>query len=99
VLKVYGYRRYYNSIPSIIWTLRGEKKIFDYNVMHLIIDDFRRMSYKFDHMEKKRVYFPNLRYVCLTLMEVNGFDFGFRVEKIRTPRKKIVMESAFEDLY
>lgn len=57
------------------------------------------MSFRFDQMKTDRVYFPNLRFVCLELLEVNGFDFGFRVDKIRTPRKRLVMEEVFERLY
>lgn len=57
------------------------------------------MSHRFDQMKMDRVYFPNLRFVCLELLEVNGFEFGFRVDKIRTPRKKVVMDEVFEKLY
>lgn len=41
VLKAYGYRRYYNSIPSIIWMIKGGRRLFDYRIIDLVMDDFR----------------------------------------------------------
>ena len=99
VLKAYGYRKYYNSIPSIIWMLRGGRRRFESRIVEQVMDDFIRMSFRFDRLETDRSYFPNLRYVLLELLELNGFDFGFDVVKIRTKRKRVVMENIFEVLY
>jgi len=99
VLKAYGYRKYYNSIPSIIWMLQGGRQRFESRIVEQVMDDFMRMSHRFDRLETGRSYFPNLRYVLLELLELNGFCFGFDVVKIRTKRKRIVMETIFEQLY
>jgi hypothetical protein len=100
VLKAYGFRKYYNSIPSIIWMLRGGRRRFESRIVEQVMDDFIRMSHRFDRLESSgRSYFPNLRYVLLELLELNGFEFGFDVVKIRTKRKRVVMENIFEELY
>jgi hypothetical protein len=41
ILKAYGYRRYYNSIPSIIWMIKGGRRLFDYRIVDLVMDDFQ----------------------------------------------------------
>lgn len=102
VFKVFGYRKYYNSIPSLIMRLRGDSLdlFFNWQIVEKVNEDFQRMSDRFDkEYEGSRVYFPNLRYVALNLMELNGIEFGFNMKKIRTPRKVGVMENIFDLLY
>jgi hypothetical protein len=102
VFKVFGYRKYYNSIPSLIMRLRGQPlaNLFDWKIIEMVNNDFQRMSNRFDNQyEGSRLYFPNLRYVALNLLELNGVQFGFRMKKIRTPRKVGVMENIFDLLY
>lgn len=100
ILKSKGCRKYYNSIPSLVLRMRGQVVDFDYKIMDQVTDDFRRMSERFDkEYEGSRMYFPNLRYVALNLLELNGICFGFEIKKIRTPRKVGILENIFDLLY
>ncbi len=100
IFKNNGFQKYYNSIPTIVKQLKGEPMNFDWQVIELCIEDFQYMSEKFDkEYSGDRKYFPNLRYVALTLFELNGLDYGLEIKKVRTPRKVKVLEDIFERLY
>ena len=95
-----GFQKFYNSIPMIVKRLKGEPIDFDWRVIEICEQDFKAMSYKFDfEYQGRRKYFPNLRYVALTLFELNGFDYGLEIKKVRTPRKVKVLEDIFDCLY
>lgn len=44
-----------------------------------------------------RKYFPNLRYVALTLMEMHGYEYAYFVPKARTGRKRKVLGDICKD--
>lgn len=100
IFKTKGFQKYYNSIPCIVKQIKGERMDFDWEIIEICILDFQQMSERFDKEYKgPRKFFPNLRYVALTLFELNGFDYGLKIKKVRTPRKVKVLEDIFDCLY
>lgn len=95
-LKTAGFAKFYNSIPSL---MLGNLEI-DRVTVERIETDFMAMSHNFDHFyDGKRKYFPNMRFVCLNLMELNCVYFDKPMEKIRTRRKRKPLEELFDLLY
>ena len=87
-------KRYYNRIPAIIRRLgfKPEIQIGDSFFIENVITDFKKMSAQFDRHEPDRKYFPNLRFVALKLLELNGAVFNYYIPFIRTPRIKLQLE-------
>jgi hypothetical protein len=88
ILKMAGHTRYYNRIPMILSIMQYPHKI-DWggndDLVDGCMDDFRRMSRKFDEVGVG--YFPNLRFTALRIMHMNGFEFGYTIPLLRTGRK------------
>lgn len=102
-LKKGGYRKYYNSIPFVLRQL-GVVGVPDVGclVFRDIVNDFVRLSEKFDRSRKERcgrTYFPNIRFVALKLFDVHGIEFGFEIPKVRTVRKKEKLEEIWSLIY
>lgn len=102
-LKKGGFRKYYNSIPFILRQL-GVGGVPDVGCLAFrdIVNDFVRLSEKFDRCRKDRhgrTYFPNIRFVALKLFDVHGVRFGFEIPKVRTVRKKGSLEEIWSLIY
>lgn len=97
ILKENGYSKYYSRIPHILSMLGCRYIVFDN--YEKILNDFKRMSSKFDSMAWDRNYFPNLRFVALRMLEMEGAIFSYDIIRMRTKRKIKVMEDIFNKLY
>lgn len=94
ILKQNQLTKYYNQIPHIIFVKTGVQPVtFEnrHDSFNAILQRFMEMTFKFDTMglRKKydRKYFPNLRFVALTLIEEYGGEFNIKIPFIRTARK------------
>lgn len=87
ILKQKGLRKYYNRIPTIIQRLGLPYRIHVKDPLE-VVNDFKAVHCAFDQQTlPDRKYFPNLRFICLKMLERHSATFGFRVPLIRTPRK------------
>lgn len=100
LLREYGYPKYYNRIPRIIYLLFNEQVVVaDGKCWFSVMQDFSRMSEKFDSMENKRNYFLPLRYCALMLLMLNGARFNYYIPLVLTPRKRVELRNLFDLLY
>jgi hypothetical protein len=96
--------RYYNQIPHIIYVKTGIQ-VVKFHDRHLsykeILKKFNEMTFRFEstgiRKKYKRKYFPNLRFVALTLIEEYGGEFSITIPFIRTPRKVNVLNKILID--
>lgn len=97
LLKLWNQTKYVNMIPSILKYHKYESPDFPDRETLLGIElQFMGMCEKFKYLESPRKYFPNIRFVCVKLLEMNGYRFTYRIPKIRTPRKKNPMDLIFD---
>lgn len=104
ILKSNQLTRYYNQIPHIIFVKTGVQPV-SFENRHLsfnaILEKFMEMTWKFDTLglRKKysRKYFPNLRFVALTLIEEFGGKFNITIPFIRTQRKVGILNKILID--
>lgn len=85
-------------IPSILNRLGRRRERIEFWRVEKVIEKFKTMSFKFDSIKSSldtRIYFPNLRYIALRLLEESGIVFNFDIPKIRTKRKLKVMEEIY----
>lgn len=101
LLREYGCPKYYNRIPRIIELLFNEKVVVaDGKCWFRVMEDFSRMSEKFDLLEEgKRNYFLPLRYCALMLLMLNGAQFNYYIPLVLTPRKRGELRELFDLLY
>ncbi len=107
ILKMQGWRRYYNRIPTILSRLGFPLKINYGNrtdTIDLIIREFRRISMNFETMfpvegKKRKKYFPNIRFVALKLLEHYDTEFEYNIPFVRTPRKVKSMHDMWDLLF
>lgn len=105
ILKKTDNSRFYNMIPIILNKLGYGKHIRvgggDF-VVKDILEDFERISRKFDALPKKgRIYFPELRYIALKYLHLERYnvEFEYHIPMFRTPRKVKVMDAFWKKLY
>ena len=97
VLKDSKLTRYVNMIPSILRAHGLDKsQIPDQKFLDTITRQFMGMCDKFKYLDSPRKYFPNLRFVCVRLLEINGYVFPISIPRIRTPRKVKPMEDILQ---
>jgi len=100
ILKQYDWAKYYNRIPGILRMLGVVSMSLEFWRVENIISKFQEMSVRFDSKSfGSRVYFPNLRYVALRLLEEQGMVFSYFIHIIRTKRKDKLMNEIYEKLY
>ena len=98
-LKVNGVRKY-DLIPLIIWECWGvgvleSDELF---VVDDILKAFKVMNLNFESGDG-RVYFPNIRFIVLRFLELNGVEFKYLVPMIRTRKKYELMDGLFNKFY
>ena len=103
VLKKKHLRRFYNRIPAILCE-NGYIKLprcRNPNAYDDIMDDFNELNEVFNKskLTLKRVYFPNLRYICLKLMERNGVFMPLKIPKARTSKKCLSLDETFDKMW
>lgn len=90
ILKREKIRKLYNQIPLILRKL-GFGNCIEFQDFHKsyvdILKEFNTLHYKFNLKKEGRKYFPNLRFVALTLIEKHGGEFKIKIPFIRTKRK------------
>jgi len=98
-LKFVKMTKYINMIPSILKRHGYDKSDFPNQDFVLEIErQFMCMCDNFKQLDSPRRYFPNLRFVCVRLLELNGYDFQYTIPKIRTNRKIKPMEDILQTL-
>lgn len=98
ILKHEGLRKYYNRIPTIIELLGLPYRLKVSNHME-VVNDFKAIHCAFDRLAPPdRKYFPNIRFICLKMLERHGASFGFRIPLIRTPRKLKPLQDLWMEL-
>ena len=98
ILKLNGWRQYYNCIPSIIVYCTGLRPTINCSV-NVILNDFTKMHYQFNNglaNKWKRSYFLNLRFVALKLMYKHGMTYPYKVPFLRTLRKEKYLNGLFD---
>lgn len=104
ILKHYKQRKYYNRIPTIILKL-GLGPVFTWDrsqqTYDQIIKDFKILHNVFEYQPKRqqwnRKYFPSLRFVAVKLLERYGATCNFKVDFIRTKRKRKALGDIWND--
>jgi len=98
ILKRKRLRKYYNRIPSIIEMLGLPYRLQVSKPLE-VVNDFKSIHYAFERLAPPdRKYFPNIRFICLKMLERHGASFGFRIPLIRTPRKLKPLQDLWMDL-
>ena len=95
ILKHYNQQKYYNQISAIL-TQIGFKRLFPQITASKINDlenDFKALVQRFNNIKKnhKRIYFPNIRFIVLKLLELHSIFPQYEIPFIRTKRKKKVL--------
>jgi hypothetical protein len=102
ILKCFKQRQYYNCIPLILRKLCGKRcfKSLTGQELENIINDFKALSEKFDRLKPNYQlrYFPNIRFVCLKLLEMHGHQNTYPIPLLRTDRKRKSLNALWEDL-
>jgi hypothetical protein len=101
VLKKHKLPKLYNQIPLIARKL-GFGNCIEFENFHQsyigILKEFNRIHYKFNLMKgDARKYFPNLRFVALTLIKKWGGKFNLKIPFIRTRRKFKILEQIINE--
>lgn len=103
ILKDMKCRQYYNMIPQIIKYCTGLSFTTNpHESFNQIIDDFAHMDNAFNSTFRyrwSRSYFPNLRFVALTLLEARGVNYDYHVPKLRTTRKLIILNQFMNEFF
>lgn len=103
ILKEMKCRQYYNLIPQIIKHCTGLTFTTNpHDSFDQIINDFAYMDSMFDSTFRhkwNRSYFPNLRFVALTLLGIHGVVYDYHVPKLRTNRKLLILETFMKDVF
>ena len=102
VLKKNKLAKYYNRIPFMIKQITGLTYIgLSETKLRLILEDFQNMhkQFKFGSLSSKwsRSYFPNLRFIALTLLRKHGVEFPYKIPFLRTTRKRKTLEVLLND--
>lgn len=99
-LKDMSLRKYYNRIPAILCKLGYCKYTLYRNSTAYadILDDFKDMNCMFQQSRKslKRVYFPNLRYVCTKLMQKHNVEIPLNIPQARTVKKSVSLDETWK---
>lgn len=101
ILKQNKWAKLYNQIPLIIRKVFGVKCIDFPNFgksYSQILKDFHKIHYKFNLMDGGK-YFPNLRFVALTLIKRNGGKFNIDIPFIRTKRKLLGLNKVLDNCF
>ena len=104
ILKQLSLRKYYNRIPAILCKLGYCKYTLNRNDKHAydnILEDFSVLSKMFasSKTQLKRIYFPNLRYICVKLMAIHKVEIPLRIPYARTVKKEVSLEETFSQMY
>ena len=103
ILKQKNLRRYYNRIPGILcssghlkYEMVRKPQLYD-NVM----SDFCELHHLFDKRKASlnRVYFPNLRYICLRLLERHDVSLPLSIPRARTSKKLASLDETFDAMW
>lgn len=102
ILKHFKMGRFYDNIP-IILKQAGYKSCFSKitaTQIRDIIRDFKMLSSRYDNMKTShsRVYFPNIRFVVLKLLERHGFTPKYKIPLVRTVRKKVALNKLWDSM-
>jgi hypothetical protein len=101
ILKKNRLPKLYNQIPLIGRKL-GFGNCIEFEDFHKayigILKEFNMIHYKFNLMKgDNRKYFPNLRFVALTLIKKWGGKFNLKIPFIRTRRKFKILEKIINE--
>ena len=102
-LKANNNQIYYNRIPSIAAAL----KLVNYtgqvrgSIFKNIMSDFKLMHYAFPKIQHiiKRKYFPNLRFVALTLLKKYNVNHPIDIPLTRTKNKAHELQLIFNEIW
>jgi hypothetical protein len=89
ILRVYGWKKYYNKIPDILKAMGMVREEIRSDQLDEIMCRFKALSSQFERMKNilGRKYFPDLRYIALRLLEEVGVTSSFDAVKLKTRRK------------
>jgi hypothetical protein len=98
----YQTRIYYNRIPTIMRKLGHCNLKIDFGDLNsfllAVVDEFRRVSWKFDKLSCEYKYFPNMRFICLKMLQHFGAGINYFIPIIRTRRKYKPLDELWEKL-
>lgn len=90
ILKHYGMRIYYNRIPTLL------QQVFQMYCAVVTAEQYESMMELYDEFNTwflgcsnqfHRSYFPNMRFLALTILEHHGIVLPYTIPKARTARK------------
>jgi hypothetical protein len=105
ILKQHRLQIYYNRIPSLLDDMdffKTKLPTFPTQLMDRVMDDFQRIELAFQRIKKKlhRVYFPNLRFIALQLMDKYQIPYLDRyIPKTRTSKKQVELTHLYKELW
>jgi hypothetical protein len=102
ILKQHGWRLYYNRIPAILARLHlVPRSPSSTCTFQRIMEDFHRMHRVFSEIKQRlgRIYFPNLRYVAVRLMERHRIRLPFTIPKTRTFKKQESLDTIYDTIW
>lgn len=100
ILRAYGWKKYYNKIPSILACFGGTQDQITSLEIDRVMCKFRAISARFDEIKGTlgRTYFPDLRYIALKLLEEVGVEMSYAAVKLKTRRKLVEYESVYAQI-
>lgn len=102
LLKHFKQRKYYDQIPAILKILSYGRCFPSLTSIQFeaIINDFKCLSEKFDRQKKEyaRIYFPNIRFIVLKLLELHGIKPNYPIPLVRTSRKMKSLQELWTSL-
>lgn len=99
ILRENGYGRFFNRIPYILSSLGYPPICVRVTGVEEALEDFKRMSKKFDGLNNCKKYFPHMRFVGLRLLLMNGVCFNYLIPLIKTESKVVEMMATFDKLF
>lgn len=100
ILKHFKMGKYYDNIPIILKQAGFGSCYGKITATEIrdIVRDFKMLSSRYDNMKTnhKRVYFPNIRFIVLKLLERHGFHPRYKIPLVRTVRKSKSLNTLWE---
>ena len=100
ILKNHNFSKYYNCIPSIIrqYCYFKDKVHYTETDFQLIMMTFKYIQEKFKTEKDGRVYFPNLRFIALKIMEFHRIPLQYPIPLLITKSKAKFLNDYFDKL-
>lgn len=102
ILKHYRMRKYYVMIPMIIYRVT-KKRLFNPLTnaqIENLLNDFKILVSRFNQVKSdhSRVYFPNIKFICLKLLNLYAIQPNYKIPMVLTSRRNKVLNILWDSL-